>query len=632
MAKTVSSSSAPGGKLKSSAAPTGPASASTLTAGNSSNNHHTSQQSYREILIARSDGVSYTTQQLNDASRSAQPVGDALDDSHEFVRSWSVKLGKAIKYNLGSAAAGTDSNNYLVRLPQGFMLHVRPGKTKDRDGPLVFGHPLGPLAAFRSPAELVLHLLWLMSDSKDRTDCSCRLCVRMVSEAAAASSAPVVPAPAKTLQWAPTITPVPVPVLPTTLPSTAPASASPIAPVRASSAVPTTVTSMQPSVPAPAPFAAAVHPSNPSAPLGGSSALFRPWELVWYQRFVQASRGTWRLGIVLQVFPDNDSQVHSPSTMPGPPGTVRVAPLGIIGLHPAEITQETSTLRPFLSFSVPAMRDGFQNLTYDQINWQAYAWEAQQYQLLLQQQSPSQPPQQPQSVRHDATALALEASKSVANQINACFSVFNPRPKTSTAQRMYGGVFLGAEQILIGDAIRVDAHESMDSGDRGTNSVQIMRVSLIMTDNTGLHFFGDTYCLAATEPDQLPPTLAPPGEVFAEELAERNNHRQAGTPRWFWQLCKSNCSRAEHEVHGRFYASTRLAANLQNGEFLQRVAQHQSTAFLGAEQSNMMASALNRRQQVTGFLYQGQRANRAATFGQAISVQLPSLDGVREEY
>ncbi|CAK7211720.1 hypothetical protein SBRCBS47491_001211 [Sporothrix bragantina] len=617
MAKTASSSSASGSKPKTSAASSGPTSASSQAASNGS---HASLQTYREIFIARSDGIGYTTQQLNDASRSAQPVGDALDDSHEFVRSWTVKLGKAIKYNLGSAAAGADPNNYLVRFPQGYSLHVRPGKTKDRDGPLVFGHPLGPLAAFRSPAELALHILWLMSDSKERADCSCRLCVRMVSEAAAASAASVAaaaPVSVKASPRAPTVTPVPVPVIPA-----------------ASPAVPTTATAAPPPMVSPAIAATAAQPNILAVPVGGSSGLFRPWELVWYQHFIQASRGTWRLGIVLQVFPSNDGQAYPPSTMPGPAGSVRVAPLGITGLHPPELTLDTSALRPFLSFSVPAMRDGFQGVTYDQIDWQALAWEAQQYHHQQQQQ---QVPQPPQPGRLDTTALALEASKSAANQINACFSVFNPKPKASAAQCMYGGVFLGAEQILLGDAIRVDVKDVMaGSGDESNSNVFIMRVNLIMTDNGDLRFFGDTYRLSVTAPGEQPPPQAvastPAGEVFAEELAQRNNGAVPDAPTWYWQLRETNSSRNELEVHGRFYASSRLAANLQNAEFLQRVAQQQSTQFVGADDSSIMASALNRRPTVAGFIYQGQRANRAATIGQAMSVQLPPVNGVQEEY
>ena len=373
--------------------------------------------------------------------------------------------------------------------------------------------------------------------------------------------------------------------------------------------------------------------------MGGSSALFRPWELVWYQHIVQASRGTWRLGIVLQILTGNDDQVlHPPSFMPGPVGTVRVAPLGITGLHPPDLTLDTSALRPFLSFSVPAMREAFQGVTYDQIDWHTLAWEAQQYQQ-QQQQQPS--PQPPPPGRHDTTVLALEASKSAANQINACFSVFNPMPKASAVQCMYGGVFLGAEQIVVGDAVRVDVHESMaamDAGGADSGSVQIMRINVILTDNGNLRFFGDTYRLAVTAPGQPPPppqavtAASPAGEVFAEELAERNSHAAPGAPTWYWQLCESNTSRNEHEVHGRFYASTRLAANLQNGEFLQRVAQQKSTVFVGADDSSIMASALNRRPQVAGFLYQGQRANRAATIGEAMSVPLPPLKGVQEEY
>ncbi len=590
-------------------------------------------QTFREILIARSDGVGYTTQQINDASRSTQPVGEALDERHDFVRSWTVKLGKAIKYNLGASGAA-DPSSYLVRFPQGYSLHVRPGKTRDRDGPFVFGHPLGPIAAYRSPAELALHVLWLMSNSASRADCSCRLCVRMVSESEA-QRAPPPPAPqlpqqaqaqaraqaqpqpaAKPAPKPPaTVTPVPIPVVPTAAPPKPPA---PAAPSTDSASTPFTL----------------------PAPVPGGSALFRPWELVWYHYVVaQGSQGTWRLGIVLQVHPAA-GPAAPPSAMPGLQGTVLVAPLGIPGMLKPE-TLDASALRPFLSFSVPAMREGLQGLSYDQINWKQLLWEANQ----------QQQPQQQEPGHYDVHTLSLEASKSAANQINACFSVFNAMPKASADQCLYGGVFLGAEQVLVGDALRVVAAKeapppptTSGSADpaaaaAGPSLPDVMRVNVILTDNGVLSFLGDVYRLAVAGRGGVaaanqPPNPQPEGQVFAEELAERNGRAGGSDMYYYWQLRERNGRRAEGEVHGRFYASTRLAANLQNAALLQQAQQppQQPPQPLGSADGRVMlaASGLNRRLHVAGLVYQGMRANRMATVGQAISVPLPAIEGVKE--
>ena len=618
MAKTPSSSSATGG-TKSKGGVSAFSAAPTSTAPLSSN-----LQTYRELFIARSDGVGYTTQQINDASRSAQPVGDTLDESTDFVRSWSVKLGKAIKYNLGagatSAASTTDPNSYLMRFPEGYALHVRPGKTKERDGPLVFGHPLSPIAVFRSPAEFALHILWLMSASKSREDCSCRLCVRMVSESISSKAEADAARPTPTPHAKPrTATPF------ASQTSSMPGAASSQA-LKAAGAVDTT----------------AGKPLLQPLPAGGAAGLFRPWELVWYQHFLQPSRGAWRLGIVLQI---KETVEAPPSTMPGPLGTICVAPIGFKGLE--QLTISASELRPFLSFSVPAMRQGFQGLTYDQSDWHQLVLEAQQ-QLLLQQP--------PRPGRYDVPTIALEASKAAANQINACFSVFNQLPKETpqTTKCTYGGVYLGAEMILLGDAIRVDAKEPSggngvstaglllangETGNPSPRSVNVMRVTAIMTEQGQLRLFGNIYQLALALPGSVLPPMKPSGAVFEEELEERNS-KEASTsaaanpsapimfPTWFWQLRELNASRAESDIHGRFYPSIRLAANLQNAAFLQRV---QREPLAGPyDDSCIAASALNRRQKVSEFMYLGERQNRAATIGQAMSIPLPPIDGVKE--
>lgn len=552
------------------------ASSSSSSSSSSHGAHHTLQR-YREILVARSDGVGYSTQQINSASRSTQPVGDPLPDTHDYARSWAVKLGKAIKYNLGSSSSSgsgstTDSNNYLVRLPQGYSLHIRPhkgGKGGERDGPYVFGHPLGPIAAFRSPAELALHVLWLMSESPSRADCSCRLCVRMVSES-------MVPAAAAT---APTVA-APVPTGPT----------SAVSAVSAAPAVLTATTTV--TTPAAAPAASPAVPlSAPNPPpVGGSPDLFRPWELVWYQ---QPQKNAWRLGIVLQLLG---------------PAAIRIAPLGVpgvTGLQVPELTLGPDVLRPFLSFSVPDMRDGFQGRPFHAIDWP---------QLVRESASPAQG----QTPRYDMGTISLEASKAAANQINACYSMFGARPKASPTQCIYGGVFLGAEQIVVGDALRVDGEGG------GADTTDIMRVSLILTDHEHLRFIGDVYRLAVTSAATPAPT-PPEGALFAEELQDRNQILATvnAEQRWCWQLKEHNGHRAEAQVHGRFYVSMRLAANLRNGVFLTEAA--------AGRVGDDMIKALNRRQQVSGFQYQGRRESRAATIGGAIGVALPGIGEVVEE-
>ncbi|EFX02622.1 hypothetical protein CMQ_2551 [Grosmannia clavigera kw1407] len=616
--------------------------------------------------------MGYSTQQINSASRSTQPVGEPLADTHDYARSWAVKLGKAIKYNLGvgattPATAGSNSNgastvadttSYLVRLPQGYSLHVRPhrgsrdgrkgkstGKGGERDGPFVFGHPLGPIAAFRSPAELALHLLWLLSDSTSRADCSCRLCVRMVSDSlppltvllpVATTRAPTpVPVPVPATAAAPT--PVPVPVQ-----ASAPASAPPPTPkatlIAASFAMSTTSTSTT--------------STNPP-PIGGSADLFRPWELVWYQ---PPQKNAWRLGIVLQLL-QAPGESRSAAT-----AAARIAPLGAPGLQTAELTLGADVLRPFLSFSVPDLRDGFQGQTFDALDWPRLVREnaqaAQAVQAYAQAQAQAQacgqvlPPGSvaPPLPRFDMATISLEASKAAANQINACFSVFGARPKVSPTQCIYGGVFLGAEQIVVGDAVRVDARRdgaadgngngngssnSNNGGDLPPGTTDIMRINLILTDHDHLRFIGDVYRLALTTAaagsnSNASATAPPEGQLFAEELEDRNGIMLAANTqknqqqqRWYWHLKERNGHRAENEVHGRFYVSMRLAANLRKADFLAQAA----AGHVGDD----MIKALNRRQQVAGFQYQGQRTSRTATIGGAIGVVLPAISGVIED-
>lgn len=58
-----------------------------------------------EIAVGRSDGQDYSTATINLKSRStkgseiSEPVTDTGESDH--LRAWQIKLGKAVKYNLG---------------------------------------------------------------------------------------------------------------------------------------------------------------------------------------------------------------------------------------------------------------------------------------------------------------------------------------------------------------------------------------------------------------------------------------------------------------------------------------------------------------------------------------------------
>lgn len=64
---------------------------------------------YTTIHVARSDGVVYTTEEINNAS-SAMPVAGPLDDSDAKVRNFKVSLGRLLRFNLGRP---DDSKSFL---------------------------------------------------------------------------------------------------------------------------------------------------------------------------------------------------------------------------------------------------------------------------------------------------------------------------------------------------------------------------------------------------------------------------------------------------------------------------------------------------------------------------------------
>lgn len=337
----------------------------------------------------------------------------------------------------------------------------------------MYGHPqdCSDDFVYRRPCEFIPHVLWLLSESQDHRDCPCKPCHRAtgrqvprsfkakMDEQAAALEATKLAAAAtetktakkgartaatakKKTATAATVassvasspgsehstktikpsaapkatkkataaktqqTPVPTPVVPPT-PVVQPAPAAPAAPTApAAPAVPAT-----PAVPA----APARHPA-----LNDEPTLFRRGEMVWYQQ-----GPAWRIGLIRHVDPE-------------PTLNYIVVPLGHALLDVADVPKQQSQMRPFLTFSVPAISiPSLQEHFFSQVNWQALMAEP--------------------AYAGRSEVIGLEASKLAALEIDGSWSTFNrlaSGPKQPKNQSSYGGVFLGAEMIRLGDPVR----------------------------------------------------------------------------------------------------------------------------------------------------------------------------------
>lgn len=65
-------------------------------------------QAYTDVHVARSDGVAWTRQQIIDdmiatAAKEHTDISDPLKDDEERMRAWMIKLGKFVKFNLGTS-------------------------------------------------------------------------------------------------------------------------------------------------------------------------------------------------------------------------------------------------------------------------------------------------------------------------------------------------------------------------------------------------------------------------------------------------------------------------------------------------------------------------------------------------
>lgn len=366
---------------------------------------------------------------------------------------------------------------------------------------------------FKSPQEFGLHLIWLLSASKDYGDCCCVHCnLPNVTKLAIASddgiSSTPTEAPAKLDKVQPKVTPVPLPPIP----GQPPAQATPQA-ISKSPAPPQLQPQPQPQQQPPQHV-----PWTLQAPL-----LFRIGELVWYQ-----TGSSWRLGLI---------------AAPGNGGS-ELLPIGHATVQQRNVGKTDADMRPYHAFSVPpVVVPDLTEKSFDEVPWEAIF------------QAPSTDPG-----RRDL--LALDASKMAAAKIDYSFSLWSPLSEDPNGKATYYyGCFLGAERVEVGDCLRLRSLPP-DLGIKNEAAVLAVRSILISKDAPGAVFFrGAIYqpvpAEAATAPDDALPVA----------LRDENQWRaQTGAAQhWRWGPAKENVLLKEQSVKGRFYPAQRLMAVLNPG-------------------------------------------------------------------
>ncbi|KAF3767805.1 hypothetical protein M406DRAFT_328860 [Cryphonectria parasitica EP155] len=603
----------------------------------------TAQLPARLIHVGRSDGRVWTTQEINGWPKSStavmqvgEPITEDLNkisDNMTLVRmaQWKLALGTGLQEQLG----WPHGIQYQALFPDGFCLRWRdPGGLNNEV--CMYGHPQGFTDDFlyRSPDEFIPHLLWLLSDSEDHKQCLCKPCYRatgrhvpktftekMDEQAAilegiklvSTGTEPKAPAKKVTKPTAPSKKKASVAVVANskaakdlaaaaTKPTkkTAKATPEPL-PVAAVAPAPAVAEAAPPAANSPALQvlpAAAVSARRP--PGHDEPTLFRQGEMVWYQQ-----KPAWRIGIIRKVPLGDDF-------------TYTILPLGISMLNLPDVQKETAQMRPFLTFSVPGMSfPGFQDRIFTDVNWRAILEDP--------------------AFTERTELVGLEASKLAAIEVDGSWSTFNPLPAgpiLPKTQSTYDGVFLGAEMIRVGDAIRskdkarstlLEVTEiSVTAATTAPNPADLPNT--LSTTHSTLSFRGIEY-EAALVPEHGRIGGQPEGAIFQKDAAFRTAAAKASgaKQKCVWTIKSWDTVWQERDVAGRAYVTDELLSVTQGAEAVETAKQ--------TGQFQEATSYLNNRMQSTTAPYFGRRLNRRATLGEAVSGVQPLLfgPGVHEE-
>lgn len=431
----------------------------------------------------------------------------------------------------------------LVAFPEHYRLyeHIKKtekdGKTEvktkthaaggnERQDAYLYGHPAGRRKRYRSPADFFPHLLWLCTDeSGDPDNCGCKICspedledllpgtkskVKQESDSKSAGSMMSRQGSGQGLTKIKQEPGGPTPVQrPTNSPR--PLVPTPLAPPKS---------------------------SDQNIDRQYNTFMFRPGELVWF------SRGqAWGLGVILRRWVTRANEYY-----------YAVSPLSHpFGTAPEVVKSSDSELRPWLAWSVPQYTTKYLNQLTESWTYESADWDG-----LFQKRY------------GEKGDLDVDGSILAAKGIDATYTLFGPNNTTQTSpdttETRYDGIFLGAEKIWIGDALRLST----------TNGTDILVLHSVVSSTTrtsppSVHLIGDIYTLQPV-PHTNPniPTPASPHnnpqlpQRITEDLIYRNARSIPAKGVAHFRKLVSVGSRIElNDIKGRWYEASLLLPILQ---------------------------------------------------------------------
>ncbi|KAI0913239.1 hypothetical protein F4823DRAFT_87126 [Ustulina deusta] len=496
------------------------------------------------IQVWRSDGTEMPSEysQYEKVEEGAKPIIE-----------WQNKLGQALAAELLPEATGL---YFLQEFPAHYHLRWYQAKEDKKKHQAkhyyLFGYPEEPSANkarkyYRSPNHFLPHLLWLIGESQDRGDCACEFCSGskpITSKSAKAKS--VLP----TGQAAPPAASAPPPAVSnnvtTNFNANTTASANkntvtnPSAKPRPANRPPTAPQqppSHETQIAAPS-QASEVTPSVSERPYPiahDHDTLFRAGEVVWFK-----NSNSWRVGMILTSSP-----------------ALSIIPFTHPLYRTQEVIKEEADIRPFLAFSIPQINHGLQEFkgqALAQINWQA-----------LQERF---------GANTDASrreGLAIEATKLAATRVDQCYSTFNLIQESGQNYEIFGGIFLGAEKICVGEAVRIilSREQQEQSSEKGMPIVMVVKRIFVSKEGGTLMFEGSLWKLQHAALAQQPQTPDPaqlPAALRGEKEFRDGILQNRG---WCvtWVLMNQNMTVNESAIRGRFYETRRLTPILNPAKF-----------------------------------------------------------------
>lgn len=454
-----------------------------------------------------------------------------------------------------------------MEFPRGYWLYERSKHL------WVSGFP-AKSKLFKSPQEFGVHLLWLFSSSDDRADCCCVHC-NVPSAGRGTPSVDDTPAvkprpseePRQDKQ-----TPYAKAVSSLYSSNVSISELGPQAQAQIQSLPGGPVAASQPAL-APASSAPIPQTNTTPAPVPGSaqSLLYRTGELVWY-----TNGPSWRLGLITK----------------SANGTHHIVPLGHSYFRQPLVAKQDGDLRPFQAFTVPPVTvNDFKNRTYDQVPWETVLRS-----LTAEQAKTHQ------------DVILLDASKLAAQKIDLCYSLFGKLLQEGN-ESLYQGIFLGAERIEVGDALRVITPTSL-----GAEGIVYFGLDKIKSEElpTGraVRFGGAFYELHEGGSAKKAPI---PDDALPHALREESIWRKSVAPGkpLSWSMLSGYMWLAESEIKGRFYPTHLLAPILLPTQFAEAVSDGNRAGATPALNGRLMSTAGD--SMITGW-----RLNRMVAAGGSI--------------